>query len=61
MRTILVAGTNLFTVAAQELGDATQWSRIAVINGLTDPMLFGLVMLQIPSIDTFQTGSLPSA
>ena len=59
MRTILVAGTDLFTVAAQELGDATQWFRIAALNGLTDPMLFGLVTLCIPDIDTSQTGGLP--
>ena len=61
MRTILVAGTDLFTVAAQELGDATQWFRIAALNGLTDPMLFGLVTLGIPDIDASQTGGLPPA
>ena len=60
MRTILVAGTNLFMVAAQELGDATQWFRIAAVNGLTDPMLFGLVTLQIPNVDASQTGGLPA-
>ena len=60
MRTILIAGSNLFTVAAQELGDATQWFRIAAMNGLTDPMLYGLVTLQIPNIDTTQTGGLSS-
>ena len=60
MRTILIAGSNLFTVAAQELGDATQWFRIATVNGLTDPMLYGLVTLQIPDIDTTQTGGLSS-
>lgn len=48
MRTIAVAGSNLFAVAAQELGDATQWYRIAVANGLLDPMVFGLVNLKIP-------------
>ena len=60
MRTILVAGTDLFTVAAQELGDATQWFRIAALNGLTDPMLFGLATLQIPDVDASQTGGLPT-
>ena len=59
MRTILVAGTDLFTVAAQELGDATQWFRIAALNGLTDPMLFGLLTLRIPDLDTSQVGGLP--
>ena len=61
MRTILVTGTDLFTVATQELGDATQWFRIAALNGLTDPMLFGLVTLQIPDVDASQTGGLPAA
>ena len=61
MYTILVAGTNLFTVAAQELGDATQWFRIAALNGVTDPMVFGLATLQIPNVDASQTGGLPAA
>lgn len=61
MRTIIVAGTNLFTVAAQELGDATQWYRIAMSNDLNDPMIFGLQELQIPDPDPSTTGGLPSA
>ena len=60
MYNILVAGTNLFAVAAQELGDATQWFRIAALNGLTDPMVFGLATLQIPNVDASQTGGLPT-
>lgn len=61
MRTILVAGTDLFTVAAQELGDATQWYRIAALNDLDDPMVFGLTTLQIPDLDASATGGLPGA
>lgn len=49
MRTITVAGGNLFRVAAEELGDATQWLRIAQVNGLSDPMLSGLLTLMIPA------------
>lgn len=60
MRSIIVAGTDLFTVAAQELGDATQWYRIAVINGLTDPMIFGLTTLQIPPSDAKGADGLPT-
>lgn len=60
MQTILVAGTDLFTVAAQELGDATQWFRIAALNGLTDPMVFGLLTLRIPNVGASQTGGLPT-
>jgi len=33
------AGANLFAIAAAELGDATQWLRIAMQNGLYDPFL----------------------
>jgi nucleoid-associated protein YgaU len=48
MRTITVNGGNLFQLAAQQLGDATQWIRIAQANGLDDPMLSGLQTLKIP-------------
>ncbi|HEX4261010.1 MAG TPA: hypothetical protein VHY76_07900 [Acetobacteraceae bacterium] len=51
MRTITVAGGNLFQIAAQELADATQWLRIAQANGLSDPVLVGLVVLNIPDPD----------
>jgi hypothetical protein len=45
---ITVAGGNLFRIAAEQLGDATQWNRIASLNGLTDFMLTGVVTLKIP-------------
>ncbi|MDE8344809.1 MAG: hypothetical protein POH28_01350 [Acidocella sp.] len=48
---ITVAGGDLFTLAAQYLLDATQWIRIAQANGLTDPVLEGVVVLVIPPID----------
>jgi hypothetical protein len=51
MKTITVGGGNLFQVALQELGDATQWNRIAQLNGLIDPVITGIVTLQIPDID----------
>jgi nucleoid-associated protein YgaU len=51
MKTITVAGVNLFQLALQELGDATQWNRIAELNGLIDPFLDGIVTLQIPKSD----------
>lgn len=47
-RVITVAGGNLFELAARYLGDATQWNRIAALNGLTDPILSGLVTLKLP-------------
>lgn len=51
LQTIQVAGGNLFQLAAQYLGDATQWNRIAELNGLTDPFLAGPVTLEIPAVD----------
>ena len=51
MRTITVTGGNLFAIAARELGDATQWVRIARLNRLTDPMLHGVVTLRLPPVD----------
>jgi hypothetical protein len=51
MQTITVTGGNLFQIAAAELGDATQWIRIAQLNGISDPMLIGIVTLTIPDVD----------
>ena len=48
--TITIAGGNLFAIAAQYLGDATQWNRIAALNGLTDPVLTGITTLTLPSV-----------
>ena len=60
MKTITVSGGNLFAIAAAQLGDATQWIRIALQNGLTDPMLpAGLTTLIIPNVDASQTGGVP--
>ncbi len=47
-RTITVAGGNLFQIAAQELGDAQQWNRIAALNGLWDFLIPGVMTLEIP-------------
>jgi hypothetical protein len=51
MKIVIIAGGNLFQLAANELGDATQWIRIAQLNGLSDPMLSGVMTLQIPDRD----------
>jgi len=51
MKTITVAGDNLFRIAAVELGDATQWIRIAELNHVTDPVLTGVTTLLIPDFD----------
>lgn len=60
MKTINVTGTNLFALAAAELGDATQWYRIARLNGLNDPMLYGLATLVIPNYDNSLNTGLPA-
>lgn len=51
MKTITIAGGNLFQIAATELNDATQWIRIAQLNNLSDPILSGVVTLLIPNLD----------
>jgi hypothetical protein len=51
MKTITVAGGNLFQIASRELNDATQWIRIAQLNGISDPILTGIVTLLIPNVD----------
>ena len=48
MTSVTVTNTTLFHVAANYLLDATQWGRIAALNGLSDPMLVGTVSLLIP-------------
>jgi hypothetical protein len=51
MKTLTIAGGNLFSIAAAQLGDATQWIRIAQLNDLADPMLSSVNTLQIPDVD----------
>ncbi len=58
MKTLIVAGGNLFQIAAEELGDATQWIRIAVLNDLSDPMLSGVLTLLIPDVDPASGGGI---
>jgi hypothetical protein len=60
LKKIMVAGGNLFRIAAEELGDATQWLRIAQLNGLNDPMLSGVVSLLIPDQETNAGGGIAS-
>ncbi|MDE3023357.1 MAG: hypothetical protein KGI54_16160 [Pseudomonadota bacterium] len=61
MQTVTVNGGNLYQIAAQYLGDATQWVRIAIQNGLTDPFLnvSAPIALVIPDRDPQATGGVP--
>lgn len=52
MSQISVVGGTLFRIALEQLGDATQWIRIAQLNGISDPWLSGPVTLQLPARDT---------
>lgn len=58
MQTLTTAGGNLFQIAAQQLGDATQWLRIAQANNLSDPMLSGVVTLLIPPVNPAAGGGI---
>ena len=58
MQLLTTAGGNLFQVAAKQLGDATQWLRIAQLNGLSDPVLSGVVTLLIPAFDSAAGGGI---
>lgn len=55
---VTVVGGDLFRLALATLGDATQWSRIAAANGLSDPMLSGLQVLSVPPRDGTAGGGL---
>lgn len=50
-RVVSVAGETLFAIAARELGDATQWDRIARLNGLVDPFIDEGVEIRLPPVD----------
>ena len=58
MNTVTVAGGDLFRLALARLGDATQWNRIAKVNGLSDPVLTGLITLRLPAVDTTAGGGI---
>lgn len=51
MQMVTVVGGNLYQLALQYLNDPTQWNRIAQQNGLIDPMLTGISVLQVPAIN----------
>ena len=53
MQILPVASGPLIGVA---LGDATQWNRIAALNGISDPWLSGLTVLRIPDQDASAGG-----
>ena len=58
MNYVTIAGGDLFRLALLHLGDATQWNRIAALNGLSDPAVSGLVTLALPPRDPAAGGGL---
>lgn len=49
---VALSSANLFQLAAQYLGDGTQWNRIANLNGFTDFLVSGLTApILIPPYD----------
>lgn len=48
-KVVRVSNTTLYHVAADELGDAMWWPRIAQLNNLSDPWIGALTELKIPS------------
>jgi nucleoid-associated protein YgaU len=52
---MLVVGGDLYRLAAQNYGDATQWYRIAAANALFDPIVPGPTTLIIPDPTTQPT------
>ncbi|AOW47120.1 MULTISPECIES: hypothetical protein [Acetobacter] len=59
---VSAADGTLYHVACRELGDATQWWRIAQLNGLTDPDLSPFTMpvtLTLPTPDQTQNAGIP--
>lgn len=58
-RKVSTAGGNLWRLAAQTLGDATQANRLAGANNLLDPYLTGVVTVTLSPVDLAETGGLP--
>jgi len=58
MQTVQVAGGNLFRLAAVYLNDATQWVRIAQLNGISDPWLSGTATLRVPAVNPAAGGGI---
>lgn len=58
MKSVTVAGDNLFRIAAVELADATQWIRIAELNNISDPIITSIAFLLIPEVNPNETGGI---
>jgi nucleoid-associated protein YgaU len=61
VNTVTAIGGDLFTIAAQQYGDARLWTVIANANGLSDPMISGQVTLVIPPKPSVASGGILNA
>ena len=59
VNSITVAGGDLFRIAAEQLGDARQWWRLAEYNGLQDPVVIGLSLIKVPALNQSLSTGLP--
>jgi len=59
--TLTVAGANLMRLAASLYGDATQWCRIAQLNGLDDFIVAGVATLLLPTGPAVSNGGVLGA
>lgn len=48
-KTVTTGSTTLFKVAADQYGDARDWTTLAQANGLTDPQVNGITTLVVPA------------
>lgn len=61
---VTAADRTLFHVAAAQLGDASQWWRLAQLNGLSDPSLSAFptpIPLSVPITDNTLTDGIPTS
>lgn len=49
-RQVVTAGGNLYQMAANSYGDASEWTGIARANGLVDPQLVGINTVKVPAL-----------
>lgn len=56
----VAAGSSLFTVAAQYLGDATKWGQISDINPALngDPLITAITVVNLPTATVASNGGL---
>lgn len=55
-RIVNIIGGNLYQLASQYYGDASQWVIIAEANNIVDPMLVGVNSILIPPLNNQDSG-----